>query len=158
MIGGGYYTITGAWRGQVIIASLPYALGVCSVIFGKHIDKLEEDRAKGIHTLPVLVGEKVSRGMVLPMLILQYLLVAYLVLTGFFTPVLLIVLLALPTLIRLAPMFRHPRPSERPTDFPDVWPNYFVAAAFHHNRVFGLWLLLGLIADAALRVWVLASS
>ena len=39
MIGGGYYVITGAWDWNVVIASLPYALGVTTVIFGKHIDK-----------------------------------------------------------------------------------------------------------------------
>jgi 1,4-dihydroxy-2-naphthoate octaprenyltransferase len=44
-----------------VIASLPYVLGVTTVIFGKHIDKLEMDKAKGIHTLPVVIGEKASR-------------------------------------------------------------------------------------------------
>ena len=156
MIGGGYYTITGTWDWQVILASLPYALGVCSVIFGKHIDKCEADRGKGIHTLPVLLGERASRYVVVAMLALQYLLVGYLVITGFFTPVLLAVLLALPALFRVLPMFRQAKPAEKPADFPDVWPNYFVAAAFYHNRAFGLWFLLGLVIDAALQVWVLA--
>ena len=32
-----------------------------TVIFGKHIDKLREDKAKGIHTLPVIIGEKAAR-------------------------------------------------------------------------------------------------
>jgi 1,4-dihydroxy-2-naphthoate octaprenyltransferase len=50
-------------------------------------------------------------------------------------------------------MFRQSRPVEKPPHFPDVWPNYFVAAAFQHNRVFGLWFLLGLIADVVLKVW-----
>ena len=30
------------------------------VIFGKHIDKLDADKAKGIHTLPVINGRKGS--------------------------------------------------------------------------------------------------
>ncbi len=51
MIGGGYYVITGGWDWNVVIASLPYALGVTGVIFGKHIDKFEMDKAKRIHTL-----------------------------------------------------------------------------------------------------------
>ena len=53
MIGGGYFVITGQWDWNVVLASLPYALGATTVIFGKHIDKLEADKAKGIHTLPV---------------------------------------------------------------------------------------------------------
>ncbi len=58
MIGGGYYVITGAWSWTVVLASLPYALGVTGVIFGKHIDKFEMDKKLKIHTLPVVIGEK----------------------------------------------------------------------------------------------------
>lgn len=155
MIGGGYYVITGSWDWNVVIGSLPYALGVTGVIFGKHIDKFDVDKAKGIHTFPVVIGEKVARGMLVGMLILQYIAVAYLVIIGFFTPVLAIVLLALPELRRIMPMFLAPKPAEKPADYPDVWPNYFVASAFVHNRTFGSWFLLGLIIDAALKVWVL---
>gem|GEM_PF-1839331 len=31
------------------------------VLFGKHIDKFEQDKRKGIHTLPVILGEKNAR-------------------------------------------------------------------------------------------------
>lgn len=155
MIGGGYFVITGTWDWYVVIASLPYALGVTGVIFGKHIDKYEMDKTRRIYTLPVLLGEGVSRFIVLGMLLLQYISVGYLILTGFFTPVMAVVLLALPALFRIMPMFRHPRPQERPADFPDVWPNYFVAAAFYHNRRFGLLFLLGLILDTVLKLWLL---
>jgi len=148
MIGGGYYVITGSWDWNVVIAGLPYALGVTGVIFGKHIDKYEMDKAKKIHTLPVLLGERASRFTVVGMLVLQYLLVIYLVVTGFFHPILLVVLLAIPAFWRILPMFRQPRPEERPAYFPDVWPNYFVAAAFYHNRRFGLLYLLGLVLGA----------
>lgn len=95
MIGGGYYTITGEWSVDVVLAGLPYALGTTAIIFGKHIDKLEADREKGIRTLPVLLGEKAARRTVLGMMALQYLLVVYLVLTGFFTPTMLVVLFSL---------------------------------------------------------------
>jgi 1,4-dihydroxy-2-naphthoate octaprenyltransferase len=153
MIGGGYYVIAGAWDWNVVIASLPYALGVTGVIFGKHIDKCEMDRAKRIFTLPVLLGEKASRFAVLGMLILQYLAVVYLVISGFFSWIMLVVFLALRAFRRIFPMFLAPKPDEKPADFPDVWPNYFVAAAFFHNREFGLWFMLGLIINAALKVW-----
>jgi 1,4-dihydroxy-2-naphthoate octaprenyltransferase len=153
MIGGGYYVITGAWDWNVVIAGLPYALGVTGVIFGKHIDKLGMDKERRIHTLPVLLGEKASRAVMVGMLILQYLSTIYMVITGFFTPVMLIVLVALRTFARVLPMFRHPKPAEKPADYPDVWPNYFVAAAFVHNREFGLFYLLGLIVDTLVKLW-----
>ena len=155
MIGGGYYVITGAWDWNVVIASLPYALGVTGVIFGKHIDKFEVDKAKGIHTLPVVLGEKLSRFTVIGILILQYLFTIYLVLSGFFTPAMVAVFLALPVLLQIWPMFKAPKPIEKPKDFPDVWPNYFVAATFQHNRRFGIWFLLGIIADLILKNFVL---
>ena len=155
MIGGGYYVITGSpWSWNVVIASLPYALGVTGVIFGKHIDKLEMDQAKHIHTLPVLLGERIARFAMTGMLILQYLSVLYLILVGFFTPVLLVVLLALRAFRRVWPMLRAPKPLEKPADFPDVWPNWFVAAGFFHNREFGLLYLLGLLLDTALKAWL----
>jgi 1,4-dihydroxy-2-naphthoate polyprenyltransferase len=155
MIGGGYYVITGAWSWTVVIASLPYALGVTGVIFGKHIDKFNMDKERGIHTLPVIIGERTARYTLLAMLILQYLLILVLVLSGFYTPVMAAVLLAIPTLRKIWPMFGGPKPAERPADYPDVWPNYFVAAAFIHNRSFGVWFMLALIVDSILKVYIL---
>jgi len=155
MIGGGYYVIAGSWDWNVIIGSLPYALGVTGVIFGKHIDKYGVDKAKGIHTLPVLLGERNARITVVGMFIAQYLTVLYLVITGFFTPVMLVVALAIQALLQILPMFRAPKPDEKPEDFPEVWPNYFVAAAFLHNRRFGSLFLLGLILDVILRNTIL---
>ena len=151
MIGGGYYVITGVWEWNVVIASLPYALGVTGVIFGKHIDKIDMDENLGIRTLPVLLGEKVSRYSVLTMIVLQYILVVYLIITDYFTVALLIVALALFAFFKVAPMFLKPRPEEKPEDYPDVWPNYFVAGGFYHNRQFGLYYILGLIINA---VWI----
>lgn len=158
MIGGGYYVITGAWDWNVILASLPYALGVTTVIFGKHIDKYTADKAKRIHTLPVLLGERAARYAVMGMTVLQYLLVFYLVAISFFTPVMLIVLFAAPTFLQVIwSTYRAPKPEEKPEDYPaDSWPLWFVGFAFVHNRKFGLYFLLGLIVNAALTVWVLS--
>lgn len=155
MIGGGYYVITGGWDWNVVLGSLPYALGVTGVIFGKHIDKCDVDKAKRIHTLPVVIGEKAARYILVGMLVLQYLLTIYLVVTGFFTLAMLIVLVAIPTFVQIYPPFRKPKPAEKPEDYPDVWPNYFVAMAFVHNRKFGVWFMLGLIADTLIKTFVL---
>ena len=156
MIGGGYYVITGNWDWGVVIASLPYALGVTTVIFGKHIDKYKDDNAKGIHTLPVLIGEKAGRYAVIGMIFFQYISVVYLIVIGFFTPILLVVLLAIPALIRIWPIYSHSKPEQEPPGYiPNTWPLYYVAAAFYHNRSFGLWFLLGLIVDAVLKVYIL---
>ena len=155
MIGWGYYVITGAWSWTVVLASLPYALGVTGVIFGKHIDKYGMDKERKIHTLPVVIGEQTARYILLAMLILQYILTLVLVITGYYTPIMAVVVLAIPTLRKIWPMFKAPKPEEKPADYPDVWPNYFVAAAFIHNRSFGIWFMLALIADSILKVYIL---
>jgi 1,4-dihydroxy-2-naphthoate octaprenyltransferase len=155
MIGGGYYVLTHNWDWNVIWATLPYALGVTTVIFGKHIDKLEADQQKNIYTLPVLIGEKVARQMVTGMMILPYFLLAYLVATKYFTPLILIGLIAIPRLLQVLPAFLKPKPAARPQDFPDGqggWPLYFAPLAFGYNRSFGTLFVLGLIADVLIRL------
>ena len=157
MVGGGYYVLTGGWDWNVTLAGLSYSLGVTAALFGKHIDKLQEDAAKKIRTLPVLLGESGARYTTLALIILQYLIVLYLIITGFFTPLMLIVFLSLPMFFRLVlPMYRHPRPAERPADYPaDIWPLWFVASAFAFSRRFGILFLLGLILDTVLRLVIL---
>jgi 1,4-dihydroxy-2-naphthoate octaprenyltransferase len=155
MIGGGYYVLSGTWAWNVVWAGLPYALGVTTVIFGKHIDKRAVDLAKKIYTLPVLIGEKAARAAVLTMMALPYLLVLLLIALGYFTPVLLLVFLALPTFFKLAPQFLKPKPEIRPQDFPEGqggWPLYFAPQAFVNNRAFGIWFMIGLVLDVILRL------
>ena len=60
----------------------------------------------------------------------------------------MIVFFSIPVLLQIIPLFRNPKPEEKPADYPDVWPNYFVAGAFVHNRRFGLLFMLGLIFNA----------
>lgn len=154
MIGGGYYTITGEWSWEVVLAGLPYALGTTAIIFGKHIDKLDADRRKGIRTLPVILGEKTARYAVLGMMALQYPLVVYLVITGFFTPVMLVVFLSLYGFFKLTvPVYRAPTPATMPKEYrADVWPLWYVAFAFLHNRRFGVLFALGLAVEVALQL------
>ena len=157
MIGGGYYVLTHHWSWNVVLASLPYVLGVTTVIFGKHIDKRDIDNEKHIHTLPVLIGEKAARYSVLAMMILPYFITLYLIAARFFTPVMLIVVFAIPTMWQLLPAFRKPKPATRPADFPDGqggWPLYFAPMAFINNRKFGSLFMFGLLIDVLLRVFL----
>jgi len=155
MIGGGYYVLAHHWNWNVVIASLPYVLGVTTVIFGKHIDKYLIDKEKKIHTLPVVIGEKAARYSVLAMMILPYFFTAYLIAIKFFTPIMAIVLFAIPTLRTIYPAILKPKPAGRPADFPDGqggWPLYFAPMAFWNNRKFGSLFMLGLLVDVILRL------
>jgi len=151
MIGGGYYVLAHTWSWVVVIASLPYSLGVTTVIFGKHIDKLDMDTKKGIHTLPVVIGEKASRYAILAMMVIPYLLTAYLIVIRYFTPVMAIVLFAIPAFLQYYPVFLKPKPTTKPEGQPG-WPLYFVGYAFYNNRKFGSFFMFGLLIDTALRL------
>lgn len=158
MVGGGYSVIAGSWNWDVTLIGAIYALGVTTVIFGKHIDKLAIDREKSIHTLPVLLGEKASRYIVIGMMILPYFLLLHLIFAKGFSPVLLVTLLAIPRLRQVMPAFLKPKPAERPAGFPDGqggWPLYFAPLAFLYNRTFGSYFLLGLLVDALLQKFIL---
>jgi 1,4-dihydroxy-2-naphthoate octaprenyltransferase len=153
MVGGTYYVVTGGhWDPAVLWISLAYAFGPTAVLFAKHTDKLDADRAKGIRTLPVILGEPGARLAVLVMLAAQLLLTLGLVARGELGWPLLCVLFALPALRETVPVFLRPRPLTRPPRFPaHIWPTYLVAYVFRYNRVFGLLFVLGLVAELLLR-------
>lgn len=148
MIGGGYFVTTGHWSNDVAWLSLPYALGATTVLFGKHIDKLDADRAKGIRTLPVILGDRLARATTIGMVVAMYGAIAALVATGTFAPTLLVVFAALPKAKQLYGVYRAPKPAGPPSDYPPgAWPLWFSAFAFVHNRTWGGLFLLGLLAD-----------
>src|SRR5438094_217442 len=72
MVVGTFFVATGQIPGWVWIASLPYAILVTTVLFGKHIDKIEADKRKGVRTMPVILGERRAR------LVVQGLMIAFL--------------------------------------------------------------------------------
>jgi len=148
MVGGSYFVITGTWSNEVAVASLAYALGPTAVLFGKHTDKIEFDQKKGIRTLPVILGESRSRKLTVALLLAQYPVIAYLVYTGFFHPVMLISFASAMSLKRVFKVFSRPRPTAPPPDFPDdVWPLWFVGVAFWFTRRYSGFFLLGLVLD-----------
>lgn len=134
-----------------IIAGTLFGIGPTLVIFGKHIDKLSFDDAKGVRTLPVRLGEAKARRWVVVMTIAQYPALLLLVALGTLPWPTLIVLVSVPGAIRLIRMYRGPRPETCPEDWPEsAWPLWFVAAAFMHARESALLLLAGMVLAVAL--------
>jgi len=144
MIGGTYYLLAGDLPGWVLLASLPYALGVTTVLFGKHIDKIDFDSRHRIHTLPIILGERNARAAVVVMMALMYLSTLALVAAGQFSLWLLLVLLALPLAWTTLRVFSAPKPQTPPANYAG-WPLWFVGFAFVHNRRFGSLFVLGLL-------------
>ena len=153
MVGGTYFAVSGGnWSWEVALVSIVYALGPTTVLFGKHIDKIEEDRVKGVRTLPVIIGEPAARTTTIILWILQYVLTGFLIVSGRMGYVMAVVVLAVPALVRGIGVFREPRPLAEPEGLPEnVWPLYLSANAFVYNRVFGGFLLMGLVVDTVLK-------
>lgn len=144
MVAGTAQAVTGAWDWQVAAIGTSFALGPVAVIFGKHIDKLTFDAAKGVRTLPVRLGEARSRAWVRGMLLAQYGTLALLVLIGWLPWPVLLVLGALPRSLQAWRAFAQPAPAEPPESFPAAaWPLWFSAYAFEHTRWFGMLFLAG---------------
>jgi len=144
MIGGAYYvTSNGFWNWDVIYLSLVYAIGPTSVIFGKHIDKSDNDKEKRVYTIPVLIGEELSRYITIFIWFLQYVLLTFFIIKGIFGLSLLIIFLALPKYFQTVKIFLKPKPTE--PDGKTTWPLYFASYAFVYNRRFSILFLAGLI-------------
>jgi 1,4-dihydroxy-2-naphthoate octaprenyltransferase len=158
MIGGVYMTMalihggdtSNVWN--VVLAGIPYGLGVASINIGKHIDKRDDDQARGVGTFPVRVGEAFARRVDQAAVLLIYVVIAYLVFVPrYFTPVMLIVFLAFRHALNAVKLLNRPRPAAPPASYP-AWPTWFSAITFFHNRQFGGWLILGLLVDTLLHV------
>ncbi len=152
MIGGTYYVMAGDLPLWVVLASVPYGLGVTSVLFGKHLDKLAFDSSKGIRTMPIVLGETLARRVTQAICLLMYVsTVAVAVWQEMWA--LLLVFAAAPLLLLVLRFYNRPKPQEPPEGYRG-WPLWFVGAAFIHNRRFGLLfvggLALQLIGEAVL--------
>jgi 1,4-dihydroxy-2-naphthoate octaprenyltransferase len=151
MVVGTFFVATGAIPGWVWIASLPYAILVTTVLFGKHIDKIEADKKKGVRTLPVILGEGRARIVARALMIAFYPIVVGAALVGWIGPWVALVLLGLPRLVSSLRTFSAPRPETPPNSYVG-WPLWFVGAAFIHTRRAGGLLVLGLLLNAILPI------
>jgi len=149
MIGGTYFVATGTLPGWVWLASLPYAILVTTVLFGKHIDKIKADAERGIHTLPVLLGEPLAKRVAQVLMIAFYPIVIGTALAGYIGPFVLLVVLGLPRLWEVLVQFSMPKPEVEPHGYVG-WPLWFVGGAFLHTRRAGALLMLGLVLNAVL--------
>jgi 1,4-dihydroxy-2-naphthoate polyprenyltransferase len=153
MIGGGYAMISGTLSSEVILASLPYGLGVMSILTGKHIDQLVFDSGRGIRTMPVIIGEARARQLNIAAVVLMYAIIAALIYFGGLTPFCALVGLALPRAVSAVTIMSRPRPAVAPPGYVG-WPLWYHRVCLVHNRLFGWLYIAGLTAGL---VWRLVS-
>ena len=153
MIGGSFLAATGTIEPWVLLVSVPYALIVTAVLFGKHIDKIQADTRLGVRTLPVILGESRARTVGAWLMILFYPLTLLVVVTGLVGPWILLVVLGIPRLLSTLKVFRQAKPAGPPPGYPERgWPLWFVGYAFVHTRRAGGLFTLGLLLNALLPI------
>lgn len=148
MVCGTYFVTTGALPGWVWAASIPYAILVTTVLIGKHIDKLPYDSKKGVRTLPVILGDEVSRRLNGALMLLFYPTIIILILAdvlGVWT--VLPFFGGLPLLKRVLNVYGDPKPQAAPEGY-RMWPLWYAPSAFLHARRAGGLLVLGLLVNA----------
>ncbi|MBW2235902.1 MAG: prenyltransferase [Deltaproteobacteria bacterium] len=153
MIAGTFFVSTGQLPPWVWAASIPYAILVTTVLFGKHVDKLPADTARGIHTLPVILGDERARWISQVLMVSFFVAVGLLVLTGTFGVWTLLSFGAVPRLLKVIKVFGQPPPESAPPGYP-IWPLWYVAWAFTLTRLAGGLLILGLIANAVYPIFL----
>ncbi len=153
MIGGTFLAATGTVPPWVLLVAVPYALLVTSVLFGKHIDKIEADTRLGVRTLPVILGERRARTVGSWLMIAFYPLTVLAAAVGLIGPWVLLVMLGLPRLLTVLRVFDQPKPAGPPPGYPEHgWPLWFVGYAFVHTRRAGGLFTLGLLLNALLPI------
>ena len=148
MIGGGDYVVSGSLHPVAFWASVPYGLGVMSILVGKHIDQADFDLSQGQHTLPVLLGNRTARVFNCAAVAGMYVSVAALVAVRALAPWVLLVAVALPRGWRALRVMSRPRPSAAPDGYVG-WPLWYHRVCLLHNRRFG-WLYIAGLALAAI--------
>jgi len=153
MIGGTYFVTTGTLEPWVLVVSLPYAILVTTVLIGKHIDKLPADSAKGINTLPVLLGRERSLFLNQQLFVTYYVFVLSLVLVGSLGVWTLLTFVAIPRTWEVIKVYNQPPPAEPPERYP-LWPLWYVAWAFTVTRRAGGFFVLGLVLNAIYPLYI----
>ncbi len=151
MIGGGYFCLSGKLSLSATLASIPYGLGVMSILVGKHIDQMEFDETQNQKTLPIVLGEKRARVFNQTSIFLMYFVVLVLVIFGLITPFALLVFINFPRGWKAMGVFSKPRPDSAPEGYVG-WPLWYHRFSLIHNKKFGWLYILGLALGAAYAV------
>jgi 1,4-dihydroxy-2-naphthoate polyprenyltransferase len=168
MIAGTYFALAGSAPLSVWVNSVPYGLAVTAVLMGKHLDKQEKDRAKGVRTLPVALGDRRARLLTQLMILAFYLATAVLAGHGDLPWPTLLVIISLPKAVRINSILSLPAPAtpkeafalaeevippdlkakfdpDAPPESYPLWPLWYVAWGVWWVRTAGGLLVGGLL-------------
>ncbi|MEE8397966.1 MAG: prenyltransferase [Desulfobacterales bacterium] len=101
MVEGAYYVQHGVLSVQAFWVSLPFGVLVALVLLINNVRDIENDRAKGITTLPILIGRKMGLTLYLMLIVIAFLSVVTMAWLGPLQPWSLLVLVSLPLAFQL---------------------------------------------------------
>ncbi len=152
-LGAGQFEPANVW--MAAMAGVPFGLSVASINVAKHTDKLDDDKKKGVGTFPVRVGQAFARYTTIAAILIAYAIVIYLVVSGYFSTFMLLVLFGVKRAFFAIAVLSKPRPEGPPAGFEAFWPTWLSGFAFYHNRMFGGMFILGIVLDLAFRQFAL---
>ncbi|HLI45993.1 MAG TPA: prenyltransferase, partial [Geobacterales bacterium] len=140
MVGGSYFAITGSLDLNVFLISIPYALMVMLILFGKHIDKYESDKKLGVKTLPVVIGIENAKKVSIFIGLLSYIFIMIFIVLRLLPLTTSIIFLTIPFYFAFSKYYlSHEK---------KIW---YVAASLWLNRFFGIFFVLGLLLALVLK-------
>jgi 1,4-dihydroxy-2-naphthoate octaprenyltransferase len=153
MIGSGYFIISGSLSLTPFLVSIPYGLGVMSILIGKHLDQIQFDHGIGQRTLPVILGEKNSRLLNISVILMMYLFTLFLAVFERAPFPLLIVFFNLPAGWSTVKTLYRAKPLEAPKGYIG-WPLWYHRYSLKHVRSFGFLYMAGLASAAVLHLFI----
>jgi 1,4-dihydroxy-2-naphthoate octaprenyltransferase len=142
---GTYYVMTGTMPLNAWLASIPYGLVVTNVLLGKHLDKFEKDKKKGVKTLPVVLGWKNAVAFTRINTAMFYISIVVLVFFKAVTPFALLAFLSIGRFKSFMDILSTKKPKKKPKGFVNLWPLWYVVWAFWFNKLAGGLFIAGLI-------------
>jgi len=147
MVAGTCRMVAGSWSAEALWLAMLFGIGPTVVILAKHADKRGDDQERGVRTLPVVLGPAFAQWSWALLAVLQVV-GSVVVALAADRPGMLLMLGAVPALVRCVRLAGGPRPAQAPAEYPaNVWPLWYTAAAFRFARLGGLLLVLGVVVD-----------
>ena len=148
MVGGTMAALTGYYDLHALIAYTPFAAAVELVLIGKHMDKYEDDLAKGIRTLPIRLGlhNAMKLGALIAILAPITASLGLYAYTG--SPYSFLVMASIATALTVARAFSEPKPGEPPRDW-RVWPLWYAPWGYILMESIGRSTILSLVVIGA---------
>ena len=114
IIGGAVYVLAGNLTLNAMLLSVPNGVFVSSILLGKHLDKFDLDKQKGIHTLPVILGKKATRWFINLILLASMIYITVLSLLKIIPAWGLLALIIIPRFLMTAKVISKERPAQNP--------------------------------------------